>query len=277
MTPRKIVDAQGQVVSIEKDVGGVYRALLDSPDIARRARPLQFVNVKVGDGSDPFLRRPFSISGIHEDSGLIEITWRIVGRGTEIMSRWEPGDTVKVLGPLGNGFSLRTESRDVFGDRKQPRLWLVAGGTGLAPMYPLAQEAKELGYEVSLFFGARSKDELMDTSRFQNLGCEVHTTTEDGSAGHRGLVTEVLTRYVQVFRKGEIMVACGPEAMLGAVKSFVGHSLDLYVCLEGRMACGIGLCQGCAVKARGQDVAYLHVCSHGPVFLASDVDLGGER
>ncbi len=275
MTLRSIVDIPSQVVSVEKDSGGVYRALLESPNIARRARPLQFVNVRVSSGSEPFLRRPFSISQFHKDLGLIEITWRVVGRGTQSMALWEPGDTVWVLGPLGNGFSLRSHTQST-GKGRSPHLWLATGGTGLAPMYPLAQEAKELGYEVSLFYGARSSADSMDTDRFQNQGCSVHTATEDGSVGYRGFVTELLASYAEDFRKGEIMVACGPEPMLQAITRLVGDSLELYLSLEARMACGIGLCQGCAVKASGQEERYLHVCRDGPVFRASDVDLGGE-
>jgi dihydroorotate dehydrogenase electron transfer subunit len=289
----EIVDERAQVLSLERASGGVFRALLLAPEIARRARPMQFVQVKVREGHDPFLRRPFSLSLIDADAGLIGITWDVVGAGTGIMAGWEPGREVMVLGPLGNGFDPDDASPpDSQGAPR--RMLLVAGGTGLAPMYPLAVVAKARGWDIALFYGARTADFLLDTSEFQQLGCAVSVVTDDGSAGVRSLVTGAAAPSLHKAGRGDIAVACGPTPMLKAVKPLCKKAgVELYLSLEERMACGTGLCRGCAVKAArgwvrgmaagaegtvdgGPEPGYLHVCLDGPVFRAEDVDLGGE-
>lgn len=275
MTEHRTADVYARIMSVAKEQGGVRSALLLAPEIAEAAKPMQFVQVKVGTGTDPFLRRPFGLSGIWKDSGLIGITWATVGKGTSIMSEWQADDAALVLGPLGNGVEPSSWQEGEFGGSSR-RVLLIAGGTGLAPLYPLAESCRSLGFDVSLFYGAKSAAYLMDTSKFLELGCTVHICTEDGSRGTKGFVTAELP----LPRTGPppIAVACGPTPMLQAVKSaFGGKNVRLYLSLEGRMACGTGLCKGCAVKAAPPRQGYLHVCSDGPVFLAEDVLLGGEE
>jgi dihydroorotate dehydrogenase electron transfer subunit len=291
---KKIADTEARIVSVGEEQGGVWSALLLAPEIARAAKPMQFVQVKVSTGTDPFLRRPFGISRIDRESGLIGITWALVGKGTALMAEWEAGDTVTVLGPLGNGFEpgahLAKSARQGTGchSHRNRRVWLIAGGTGLAPLYPLASSCRELGCEVTLLYGAKSRGLLMDTSLFREMGCKVSIATEDGSEGTRGFVTAPLGALLSDVRDPEpdrdpvLAVACGPTPMLQAVKSHLSTdtyrgSIDLYVSLESRMACGTGLCKGCAVKAAPPRTGYLHVCSDGPVFSAGDVLLGGEN
>ncbi|HHW18148.1 MAG TPA: dihydroorotate dehydrogenase electron transfer subunit [Firmicutes bacterium] len=281
MSTPEIHDVLAEVMSVKRCRGGVYRAELVAPEIAAAAKPFQFVNIKVSPGNDPFLRRPFSLSRIEPDEGIIEITWAVVGKGTGIMATWEPGRKVKILGPLGNGFSL--EDKGLTGGfiaplgGKAPELILVAGGTGLAPMYPLVMSARKSGFTVSLFYGGRSLESLMDTDRFEQSGCEVHISTEDGSAGFRGVVTGLFESHLRNLSASDIVVACGPRPMLQRLKSMCGQrNIRLYVSLEERMACGVGLCKGCAVKTSGNDPGYRHVCTDGPVFLADTVELGGE-
>ncbi len=265
MTAPSVIDVKSKVVSSRLGSDGYYRIVLNCPEVAKTAKPMQFINIKLGTFEDPFLRRPFSLSGIYPEEGLLEITWRVVGRGTKAMTSIEPGDTLSVLGPLGNGFVPES-----------PRLWLVAGGSGLAPMFPLAYAARQKNCEVRLFYGARCQNELMKQDRFKEIGCEVCVATEDGSQGAAGYVTQQLESYVEDFDPRHQMMACGPLPMLSALKNLIGTSLELCVSLEARMACGIGLCKGCAVRLSGEEERYLHVCTDGPVFKAQDVFLEGE-
>lgn len=273
MSPSQVsggIDEEARVIYVEESGARTVRAVLASPEIARRARPMQFVMVKVREGSDPYLRRPFGISQIDAGAGLVGITWDIVGRGTSIMAGWEPGQKVSLLGPLGNGFLP-----DAVPSASRRRLFIIAGGTGLAPMGPLAEKALALGWEVALFHGARSADFLLDTSSFAAMGCPVTLATDDGSLGARGFVTEVAAGALRSAGSGDVAVACGPAPMIAAAKPVCAEAgVPLYVSLEQRMACGTGLCKGCAVKAANED-KYYHVCSDGPVFRADDVDLRG--
>jgi dihydroorotate dehydrogenase electron transfer subunit len=273
-------DGIAEVMTIRKERGGFFTALLHAPGIAKEARPMQFVEVRVREGADPFLRRPFGLSRISPEEGTIGLTWAVVGRGTALMSSWRPGDRASVLGPLGNG--LDPEKLIGKSPAKARSVYLVAGGTGLAPFYPLAKAFRSHGVSVSLFYGARTSALLMDTSPFQSLGCRVTAYTEDGSEGAAGFVTvglgQLRTLPLEDDRQcAPLVIACGPTAMLKAVKEkLAGTSAELYVSLEGRMACGTGLCKGCAVKAAPPLDGYLHVCTDGPVFPASMVCLGEE-
>jgi len=314
---RTAVDERAQVLSIEKCGARSVRALLAAPQIARAAKPMQFVMVKTRDGLDPFLRRPFSLSAIEPDEGIIGITWDVIGRGTEIMAGWEPGDEVMVLGPLGNGLDLAevskkhhhaqdadlavssSDSPSGCPSNKPGRLFLIAGGTGLAPMLPLAKAAKGLGWEVSVFYGARNAGLLLDCAPLRTLGCDVDLCTDDGSAGPRSFVTDLARTALASAGPNDLAVSCGPTPMTRSLKKLCSElGVTLYVSLEERMACGTGLCKGCAVKMAPTNVkqvalgaestasdpgahtprdGYYHVCSNGPVFLSTMIDLGGEK
>ncbi|MGE5578622.1 MAG: dihydroorotate dehydrogenase electron transfer subunit [Bacillota bacterium] len=325
---RTAADEKAHVLSIEKSGGRSVRALLAAPQIARAAKPMQFVMVKARDGVDPFLRRPFSLSAIEPDEGIIGITWDVVGRGTEIMAGWEPGDEIMVLGPLGNGLDLSevsqkrhqsqntevsnasssstsstqgstTDDQHGTSSSGQPgRLFLIAGGTGLAPMFPLAKSAMGLGWDVSVFYGARSADLLHDCAPLRALGCQVDLCTDDGSVGPRSFVTDLARSALASAGPNDLAVSCGPTPMTRSLKRLCSElGVTLYVSLEERMACGTGLCKGCAVKmaptygepgitGQGAHAAtrveaevsgYYHVCSDGPVFLSTMVELGGEK
>ncbi len=269
---RKIYEVKARIINTHRVKGSIYTLSFEAPEIAATALPLQFVNVTVGNSTDPLLRRPFSLSGIHEKKGIIEITWAVVGAGTKMMSQWTVDRRVSVLGPLGNG--LDPDHLPL-----HKGLLLVAGGTGAAPLLPLAQQVIKKGASVTFFNGARSAAELIDVSSLKD-GCELHVATEDGSLGTKGFVTDPLRSYLA--RKACLspnfkvtVVACGPKAMLSQVKQICGrYEFPLLVSLEERMACGYGLCQGCVVKSQGVEGKYYRVCTDGPVFWAGDVDLG---
>lgn len=322
-----LVDAG--VISNEPVSSGLYETLFHAPELALQSRPAQFIAVKVSAGRDPFLRRPFSIARVDRNRGTVGILWARVGYGTEVMSRWRPGETVNLLGPLGNGFP----------PVRFKHLILVAGGTGIAPMPFVCSESlnKNPAASITLLYGATDKNSMYPVHRLaQEIPrVAVWVSTEDGSYGKKGLVTglleDCLTRVLghnegdyghgsmgasdgknqndaadargEFSDPGILVFACGPKPMLSAVKAIAAPAkVPLYVSLEERMACGLGLCRGCAARRAGRfeaedpvgfleqagtggshtnwpssqvEDSYFHVCLDGPVFSAEDVDLEG--
>jgi dihydroorotate dehydrogenase electron transfer subunit len=214
-------------------------------------RPGQFAMLTLdplGPSSDPLLPRPMAVFRAHGER--VEFRHKVVGRGTALLSALPAGAPLGVVGPLGNGFPpLRG------------RALLVGGGTGIASLYGLAQ--REPGCRVLL--GGRSQDDVLALADFEGLDVELEVATEDGSLGHRGLVTELLHP-----ESGQVVCACGPGPMMRAAsdKAAVGGARCL-VSLENHMACGFGICLGCVVPARG---GYRYVCTDGPVFDAAELD-----
>ncbi len=233
------------------------------------------------------LRRPFSIATMRDGNGRggkrIELIYRVVGPGSRWMEQLQAGRRVSILGPLGNGFVIRDD---------KPRAWLISGGIGVAPLIWLAEELKQAGKDVVAFCGARGADlmPLRSTDVAANVsdplapsmlyhayarsGVPVGAATDDGSAGFRGLVSEAMAGYSRrhAGQKDQVVVyACGPEPMLDAVGRFCrDEGIDLQVCVERMMACGLGTCQSCVVRVR-DDAAeegwrYVLACVDGPVF-----------
>jgi dihydroorotate dehydrogenase electron transfer subunit len=226
-----------------------------------RGEPGQFVMVRGEWGADPILSRAFSLvdSG---DEGAILV--RVVGQGTTLLARARPGDSLWVLGPRGRGFSEPSPDR-------QPVL--VAGGVGVAPLLFLARRLAAAGSRPLFFYGARSADDLPFTDRIA-AAADLTITTEDGSVGVRGLVTEPLRQLLDGDGRPELF-ACGPEAMLAAVARLaVDYGVPCEVALEAPMACGMGTCKGCAVLAADRE--YRYVCSDGPVFESTEIYGGGK-
>jgi len=249
--------------------------------------PGQFYMLRLGHGTDPLLRRPISIAAMrlgHNEPGgspMIRLTflYKVVGKGTAIMARLQPGETVDCLGPVGRGFTIPgPEAPPRF---RAPRLAvLVAGGIGVAPFPMLADALQRAGVPVRLYFGGRSDTDLVELQGFHDRGVEVITATEDGSHGEKGFVTSPLARDLPGLSSEETVVyACGPNPMMTAViEACAEHGLPLEVSLETRMGCGIGVCLGCVVPAtrpgpEGTPV-YHRVCTEGPVFNGEEVDLG---
>lgn len=220
------------------------------------ARPGQFVQVSVGPVLEPFLNRPFSVHDCTETT--LTLLYRVVGRGTSLLARKQKGENLTVVGPLGNGFP-RTRKR---------RAVLVAGGMGAAPLYYLLRKLQEEGKEAVFLYGAKTAAHAVLANEYRALAQEFYLTTEDGSAGRQGLVTEILP---QILAATEADVfACGPHAMLQAVAKIArGNKLSCFVSLEAQMACGVGACLGCVIA--GADGSYRRVCTEGPVFAAEEV------
>ena len=236
---------------------------LRSPYIAAEARPGQFVMIRVRSGIDPLLRRPFSICGVGDD--LFFILYRVVGRGTRIMANIREGESLPILGPLGSGFEI---------PQKEEKPLLVAGGMGVAPLIFLASIMEPGSFTFLAGFG--SSEEIVATDEIGLSGIDLSISTDDGSAGHRGLVTELLENRLAGFNGNinSVVFACGPLEMLKGVAAMTfDKDVPCQVSLEASMACGLGACQGCAVKAlSGRERAYYHVCQDGPVFDVKTLD-----
>ncbi len=223
--------------------------------------PGQFVMMRVSDDDDPLLARPFGISGLwlNHGSAELELIYRVVGRGTRSMTRWRPGSMARLLGPLGRGFPLPQQGS---------RSLLVAGGVGLPPLLALARKLEALGnaQDVVLLYGEASRDRLLDLGAVEGLGVPFQTCTEDGSCGTAGMVTDLLGEMGD--GEGVHVYACGPAAMMRTVYGKVrDRCLSSFYSLESHMACGFGVCTGCAVEVKeGEGVNYVRVCTEGPVF-----------
>lgn len=236
---------------------GYHLICVDAPDIAATSQPGQFVTVRCRE--ELTLRRPLSIHQIAK-SGQVYFFFKVIGKGTAWLSLCRKGEKLNILGPLGNGFSIRPTSK---------KLLLVAGGIGIAPLTFLAQQALTQEKSVALLLGAHAKDELYPQKL---LPSEIETiiTTEDGSYGEKGKVTDILPRYVDW---ADQIYACGPLGMYQAIEHQRQRwpvKKPIQVSLEVRMGCGIGACFGCSIRTK---YAMKQVCRNGPVFNLDEVIL----
>lgn len=236
---------------------GVFSMLLDAAEIAKAAKPGQFVALYTKDGSK-LLPRPISICEIDKENGTLRLVYRVVGAGTEEFSNYHAGDMISVMGPLGNGFTLR--------DKKAI---LIGGGIGIPPMLQLA---KTLDCDKSIVLGYR--DELFLDNEFTAYG-DVYIASEDGKHGTKGTVLDAIRECAIT---GDVIYACGPTPMLRAIKEYaLANGIEAQLSLEEKMACGIGACLACVCKTKEKDahsnVNNKRICKDGPVFFAEEVEL----
>ena len=263
-----LVDVDAAVIE-NRRLSEHYNVLvLDAPAIAAATEPGQFVMVKPKRGTDPLLRRPFSVFEVRRNSrgepSAISILNKRGGVGTGLLYAAEPGATIGCLGPLGRPFEPV---------RSPAEAWMVAGGVGLAPFVTLAATLQELGTPATLFYGARTASEVYYTELFERLGVHVVLSTEDGTRGTRGLITVPLADALEGAREdAEIkLYVCGPTPMMRAVAGLAAeHRRPCDVSLEQVMGCGLGGCYSCVVLTRdpGHSPHYLRSCIEGPVFDA---------
>lgn len=249
-----------------KSYGEHYHSLvIAAPDIARRAHPGQFVNVRCEPGLATILRRPFSIARLgpsgESEPSTIEIMFDIRGSGTAYLAGLGGGDELDLLGPLGRGWPMP--------DRPSSCL-LVGGGIGAAPLFFLADRLLEDGHRVDFILGARRADLLLAPSEAEGLSSLCRLTTEDGSAGVTGRVTDVLGETMSEAGTGRVL-ACGPHPMLAAVTRVAADArIPVQVAVEEMMACGWGVCMTCVMPVRDPDTepgySYVRSCTEGPVF-----------
>lgn len=241
----------------------IYHLQLQGENVAEMSDPGQFVHLRIDDGINPTLRRPLSICDVDMKEKILHIVYRIEGRGTHILSEKKEGETVNVFGPLGTGFPLSSV-------QKTDRCLLIGGGIGIPPLYYLGKKLVQAGIEVVSILGFRKREEMFFVEEFAQLG-KVFVTTEDGSFGTKGYVTDVLTNVAEY----DIYFSCGPKPMLKAVEQCVAS--PGYISLEERLGCGIGACLACVchlkVPNKMTGRKYGKICSDGPVFLAGEVVL----
>ena len=254
------------VVASTEVMPDVYLIWLEAPRIASAAKPGQFV--MVGCGEESLLRRPLSIH--QTDKNKLALLFSVVGKGTHWLAQRQAGDTVDLLGPLGNGYSIHPGSHN---------LLLVAGGIGIAPLRFLADEAVKQEKKVTLLMGAGSAVHLLpeptDSSGHGLLtdgvlpyGINIHKSTDDGSEGFRGLATDLIVNHVD---SADQVFACGPSPMYRTMANLSRQFPVLksaQVSLEVRMGCGLGICYGCTLRTKH---GLKQVCQDGPVFELNDI------
>ncbi|NQU21106.1 MAG: dihydroorotate dehydrogenase electron transfer subunit [Candidatus Nealsonbacteria bacterium] len=258
-----------------------YRLRLACPEIAQRILPGQFLMLRLTAGNDPLLGRPLALYDVysHCDSSpdAVQVVYLVVGKMTTLLAEIKPGATIDAWGPLGNGFEARPTEH----------LVMVAGGIGQTPFPAVARECLGLhcygeprrqvprAKKVTLCYGVRSSEYLAGVDDFERLGVEVHVSTDDGSAGHHGLVTDVARSVIERSDAACRMVCCGPEPMLAATAELARElNVPCEVSLERAMACGIGACFSCVAKVRDPsgNWTYRRTCIEGPVFDAAGVE-----
>jgi len=253
-----IILDQAPVVSQQEIAREIYELHLHSPEIARRNRPGQFINIQTDPAGEPLWRRPFSVARIEEET--LVIIYKAIGIGTRQMAALTAGDTADIIGPLGNGFTvnLKPEVTPI----------LIGGGLGFAPLIILRDHFVAQARRPALFMGAVTESEHYYR---RDERADLYLSSDDGTLGFHGFVTERLKRYLSENHETDEHVAysCGPEPMMKKVAKICrDYEIPLELSIEREMACGIGLCQGCAITQRPPLKKYALVCKDGPIFNA---------
>ncbi|MDQ0253790.1 dihydroorotate dehydrogenase electron transfer subunit [Evansella vedderi] len=241
----------------------IYRIEVTGPLTQQMKNPGQFVNLRVSKGIDPTLRRPISICDVDVEKETLTMIYRVEGKGTKLLAEKVVGDEVNILGPLGQGFPVEAaKPNDV--------CVLIGGGVGIPPLYYLGKQLVAAGAKVITILGFRTDKDIFLEEEFQELG-ELIITTEDGSKGVKGFVTDALKE----LKAYDLYYTCGPKPMLKAVEQTA--STHGFISLEERMGCGVGACLACVCDLKERDKttgkAYAKICSDGPVFLSGEVIL----
>ncbi len=251
-----------RIDSVQEVRTNIFVLRFAAPSIAGQVQPGQFLNLRVDPDGDPLLRRPFSVYRV--DGGALEILFHVVGRGTAALAARRPGEMLDVLGPLGIPFGLA--------DGGYETAILVGGGLGVAPLPAATAVLRRLGRPLITVLGARTADQLVD-DHLEN----VHLATDDGTRGLRGTAVDLLLRIMDAERPVKPrLFACGPNPMLRALAEVAkARRIPCEVSLEGPMACGFGICQGCPVELTGGEKAYALMCTDGPVFDVTRIRIPG--
>ncbi len=241
------------VTGVEEVGRNIYLLTFVARGISSSVRPGQFVNIRVSEGFEPLLRRPFSVYNTSHDS--VQVLFNVVGKGTLALKKKRRNESIDVIGPLGVPFSLTGTDFET--------AILLGGGLGVAPLPLATGSLKTAKKSLMTFLGARSSDSLIE-SHLENLRC----ATDDGTKGYSGTVVDLLKETLQQAPVPRPKIfACGPTPMLRAAAAFAKErSIPCEVSLEGSMACGIGICQGCPVELVGEEKKYALMCKDGPVF-----------
>ncbi|HOV69322.1 MAG TPA: dihydroorotate dehydrogenase electron transfer subunit [Clostridia bacterium] len=255
-------DYQATILENNPIAGDIYRLVLSFPERFAPPVPGQFVNVSIPDGS-MILRRPFSIYDADMTRNTISIIYQVRGKGTAVLAQQNPGQVLNVLAFLGNGFSF---------PEKTGKILLIGGGMGVAPLLYCTKYWSGVAFDAVM--GYRSINVCYLVNDFEKACASFSVTTEDGSIGEKGFVTDMLKKYLSQNRP-DIIASCGPVPMLKAVKLAAEDlGIPCQISLEQHMGCGIGACLVCNCKIRSADgFVYKRVCADGPVFDSREVIL----
>jgi dihydroorotate dehydrogenase electron transfer subunit len=258
----------GEILSHRKHGEEYHSLTIVAPEIAESARPGQFVNLRPPPDRSFILRRPFSICRVNRSSSwaaTVEVIFDIRGPGTAALAAMKSHDPIDLIGPVGRGFVV---------PKNRQNCLMVGGGVGATPLFFLGEELRAAGKRVDVLCGAARGSRLVNTLELKRLGAITEFTTDDGSMGHHGPVTDLLPAMIE--RCGaEVIYACGPRPMLAAVTALaIDHRIPVQVALEERMACGIGICMSCVApifNREGTGLMNVRTCLEGPVFNGARV------
>ena len=260
-----------KLVNKEKIKDDIFKFSVESEEMCNLAKPGQFLEIKVLKGIEPLLRRPISIYNVDKEKNWLEFIFQVKGKGTKILSEVEVGQDIDIIGPIGNG---------VFEVKKYKNPAIIGGGIGVFPLYELEKQLKLAGTEnINTYLGFRSKDFVTNEEEFAKISSKLTITTDDGSYKEKGFAINKLKEDIEAQELSEnkidMIFACGPLPMLKAVQQLaIEKNIPCQLSLEERMACGLGVCLGCAVKLAGtEELKYKHVCKDGPVFWADEVEI----
>lgn len=262
--PAKKIDLSTEVISNELIAENHYLLRCSCPEIAASALPGQFIHVLIPQSSGLLLRRPFTIYTVEDDQ--ITMLYQLIGEGTNVLSSLKQRDPIKVLGPLGNTFKMSPTPNPAI---------IVGGGAGIASLMLLAVELRDAGVHTIGLVGSMNEARLLSIEDLKTIGVDTHIATDDGSVGHHGFVTELLTHLLATHDlQNPIIYACGPDGMLRAVTEIaLDHRVSAQLAMENRMGCALGVCLGCVCKVDTGEggFEYQRVCTEGPVFDAADI------
>lgn len=262
-----MLQVYAKVINQKEIIKNHFILKIFAPEIVQKAIPGQFIMLSAWKQRDPLLRRPFTFNRIFYPEGSFEILYKKVGKGTEIMSYLKAGDQVSLLGPLGNGIKFTQNIK---------RIAVVSRGIGVAPMLAIVDNAKEKGIEVYAYLSAATENLLLRKEEIKEQAKLIYITTDDTSLGTSGKVTDFLEKTLKD-TKIDAVYTCGSKRLKRHIERLKElYGFNAWVILEEQLACGIGVCKGCAVRAKkvgNSSDRYLLVCKDGPVFPLDEVEV----
>lgn len=261
---------KAKLIKIEQLKKDIYKFSLEAKEIVENAKPGQFIEVRVLDNIEPLLRRPISIYNLDKENGILEFIFQVKGKGkgTEILAKRKIGEEIDIIGPLGEG---------TFEIKNYENVAIIGGGIGTFPLYELSKQLKNnTTSNVNIYIGFRNKDYVVLEEEFKKVSNKLVITTDDGTYGIKGFAINELKKDIETSKIDKIF-ACGPLPMLKAIQVLATEkNIPCQISLEEKMACGLGVCLGCAVKKANTPngtTEYWHVCKNGPVFNSKDVEI----
>ena len=261
------VNIKAKLIEKKELTHGIFKFSVQADEIVEKSKPGQFIEIRVSDNTEPFLRRPISIHNLCKESGKLEFIFQVKGKGTTILSSKNEGDLIDIVGPLGNG---------TFKYDNYSNLAVIGGGIGIFPLYELAKKAVNDGKIVNTYLGFRNKDLVVLEDEFRKVSTNLILTTDDGSYANKGFAIDFLKKDIEDGKVDSIF-ACGPLPMLRAIQKLASDkNIPCQISLEENMGCGLGVCLGCAVKTAEspkEAPQYVNVCKAGPVFNSAFVEI----